>query len=48
LAGASGETRIKPARNTLKNTLKNVLRAARGERPLWGVPELRGMAMRQS
>jgi phosphoglycerate dehydrogenase-like enzyme len=37
LAGASRETRIKQTRNAFDN----VLRVARGERPLWVVPELR-------
>jgi len=39
LAGASRETRIKQTRNAFDN----VLRVARGERPLWVVPELRNM-----
>jgi phosphoglycerate dehydrogenase-like enzyme len=37
LAGASRETRIKQTRNAFDN----VLRVARGDRPLWVVPELR-------
>jgi phosphoglycerate dehydrogenase-like enzyme len=43
LAGASRETRVKQTRNAFDN----VLRASRGERPLWVVPELRDMALRQ-
>jgi phosphoglycerate dehydrogenase-like enzyme len=39
LAGASRETRIKQTRNAFDN----VLRVARGDRPLWVVPELRDM-----
>jgi phosphoglycerate dehydrogenase-like enzyme len=42
LAGASRETRIKQTRNAFDN----VLRVARGERPLWVVPELRDMETR--
>lgn len=42
LAGASRETRIKETRNAFDN----VLRVARGERPLWIVPELRDMEPR--
>ncbi len=42
LAGASRETRVKQTRNAFDN----VLRAHRGERPLWVVPELRDMALR--
>lgn len=42
LAGASRETRVKQTRNAFDN----VLRVARGERPLWIVPELRDMALR--
>ncbi len=37
LAGSSRETRLKQARNAFDN----VLRVARGEKPLWVVPELR-------
>ena len=43
LAGSSRETRVKQTRNAFDN----VLRVDRGERPLWVVPELRDMAMRQ-
>ncbi|WP_422001461.1 2-hydroxyacid dehydrogenase [Reyranella sp.] len=39
LAGASRETRIRQTRNGFDN----VLRVARGERPLWLLPELRDM-----
>ena len=42
LAGASRETRGKQTRNAFDN----VLRVARGERPLWIVPELRDMPLR--
>jgi len=42
LAGASRETRVKQTRNAFDN----VLRASRGERPLWIVPELRDMNLR--
>jgi phosphoglycerate dehydrogenase-like enzyme len=42
LAGASRETRVKQTRNAFDN----VLRVARGERPLWVVPELRDMPPR--
>src|SRR5271169_107348 len=42
LAGASSETRVKQTRNAFDN----VLRVARGDRPLWVVPELRDMALR--
>jgi phosphoglycerate dehydrogenase-like enzyme len=42
LAGASRETRGKQTRNAFDN----VLRVARGERPLWIVPELRDMELR--
>ena len=42
LAGASQETRVKQTRNAFDN----VLRVARGERPLWVVPELRDMQVR--
>jgi phosphoglycerate dehydrogenase-like enzyme len=42
LAGASRETRTKQTRNAYDN----VLRMARGERPLWVVPELRDMPAR--
>lgn len=42
LAGASRETRVKQTRNAFDN----VLRVARGERPLWVVPELRDMPSR--
>jgi phosphoglycerate dehydrogenase-like enzyme len=42
LAGASRETRVKQTRNAFDN----VLRAHRGERPLWVVPELRDMALK--
>ncbi len=42
LAGASRETRIKETRNAFDN----VLRVARGERPLWIVPELKDMETR--
>jgi len=42
LAGASRETRTKQTRNAFDN----VLRVARGERPLWVVPELRDMTLR--
>jgi len=42
LAGASRETRAKQTRNAFDN----VLRVARGERPLWVVPELRDVALR--
>ncbi len=42
LAGASRETRVKQTRNAFDN----VLRASRGEMPLWVVPELRGMALK--
>src|SRR5262249_4534073 len=42
LAGASRETRVKQTRNAFDN----VLRAHRGERPLWIVPELRDMALK--
>jgi glyoxylate reductase/D-3-phosphoglycerate dehydrogenase len=43
LAGASRETRVKQTRNAFDN----VLRVSRGERPLWVVPELRDVALRQ-
>jgi phosphoglycerate dehydrogenase-like enzyme len=43
LAGASRETRVKQTRNAFDN----VLRVARGERPLWVVPELRDMKLRE-
>jgi phosphoglycerate dehydrogenase-like enzyme len=43
LAGASRETRVKQTRNAFDN----VLRVARGERPLWVVPELRDMPLRR-
>lgn len=43
LAGASRETRVKQTRNAYDN----VLRVARGEWPLWVVPELRDLALRQ-
>jgi len=43
LAGASRETRGKQTRNAFDN----VLRVSRGERPLWVVPELRDVALRQ-
>jgi phosphoglycerate dehydrogenase-like enzyme len=43
LAGSSRETRVKQTRNAFDN----VLRVARGERPLWVVPELRDMTMRR-
>lgn len=43
LAGASRETRVKQTRNAFDN----VLRVARGERPLWVVPELRDMVPRR-
>jgi len=42
LAGSSLETRTKQTRNAFDNAL----RVARGERPLWVVPELRDMALR--
>jgi len=42
LAGASRETRAKQTRNAFDN----VLRAARGERPLWVVPELSDLPLR--
>lgn len=42
LAGASRETRTKQTRNAFDN----VLRAWRGDRPLWIVPELRDMELR--
>jgi phosphoglycerate dehydrogenase-like enzyme len=42
LAGASSETRVKQTRNAFDN----VLRVARGDRPLWIVPELRDMAVK--
>jgi D-3-phosphoglycerate dehydrogenase len=42
LAGASRETRVKQTRNAFDN----VLRAHRGDRPLWVVPELRDMALK--
>jgi phosphoglycerate dehydrogenase-like enzyme len=42
LAGASRETRIRQTRNAFDN----VLRVARGERPLWVVPELRDVPPR--
>jgi phosphoglycerate dehydrogenase-like enzyme len=42
LAGASRETRVKQTRNAFDN----VLRAWRGERPLWIVPALRDMTLR--
>ncbi|MSP02511.1 MAG: lactate dehydrogenase [Acetobacteraceae bacterium] len=42
LAGASRETRIKQ----MRNAFDNVLRVARGERPLWVVPELKDMQAR--
>jgi phosphoglycerate dehydrogenase-like enzyme len=42
LAGASRETRIRQTRNAFDN----VLRVARGERPLWVVPELQDVAPR--
>lgn len=42
LAGASRETRVKQTRNAFDN----VLRASRGDRPLWIVPELRDMELR--
>jgi phosphoglycerate dehydrogenase-like enzyme len=43
LAGASRETRTKQ----MRNAFDNVLRVARGERPLWVVPELADMKPRQ-
>jgi len=43
LAGASRETRVKQTRNAFDN----VLRVSRDERPLWVVPELRDVALRQ-
>ena len=43
LAGASRETRVKQTRNAFDNAL----RVSRGERPLWVVPELRDVALRQ-
>jgi phosphoglycerate dehydrogenase-like enzyme len=43
LAGASRETRVKQTRNAFDN----VLRVARGERPLWVVPELRDMKLHE-
>ena len=42
LAGASYETRVR----MLRNGFDNVLRVARGERPMWIVPELRDMELR--
>jgi phosphoglycerate dehydrogenase-like enzyme len=42
LAGASRETRIRQTRNGFDN----VLRVARGERPLWILPELRDLETR--
>ena len=42
LAGASRETRIRQTRNGFDN----VLRVARGERPMWLLPELKDMEMR--
>ncbi len=42
LAGASRETRVKQTRNAFDN----VQRVARGERPLWVVPELRDLPVR--
>jgi phosphoglycerate dehydrogenase-like enzyme len=42
LAGASRETRVKQTRNAFDN----VLRVARGERPLWVVPELRDVGVK--
>ena len=42
LAGTSRETRGKQTRNAFDN----VLRASRGERPLWVVPELSDLALR--
>jgi phosphoglycerate dehydrogenase-like enzyme len=42
LVGASRDTRTK----RIRNAYDNVLRMARGERPLWVVPELRDMPMR--
>lgn len=42
LAGASHETRVKQTRNAFDN----VLRVARGERPLWVVPELRDVVVK--
>lgn len=42
LAGSSRETRVKQTRNAFDN----VLRVARGERPLWIVPELRDMELK--
>lgn len=42
LAGSSRETRIRQVRNAFDN----VLRASRGERPLWVVPELQDMPLR--
>ena len=43
LAGSSRETRLKQTRNAFDN----VLRVARGEQPLWVVPELRDIPVRQ-
>jgi phosphoglycerate dehydrogenase-like enzyme len=43
LAGASRETRI----NQTRNGFDNVLRVARGERPLWLLPELHDMETRR-
>jgi phosphoglycerate dehydrogenase-like enzyme len=42
LAGASRETRVKQTRNAFDN----ILRVARGERPIWVLPELRDVATR--
>jgi phosphoglycerate dehydrogenase-like enzyme len=42
LAGSSRETRMRQVRNAFDT----VLRAARGERPLWVVPELQDMPLR--
>jgi glyoxylate reductase/D-3-phosphoglycerate dehydrogenase len=43
LAGASRETRVKQTRNAFDN----VLRASRGDRPLWVVPELEDVPLRR-